>query len=752
MPIPVACSGCSAKLNAPDSAAGKRVKCPKCQAVIVIPTAPAAAFEVIDDDEPVVVPPAKPARAKAVVDDDDDDKPKKKKLAKAARDDDDDDDDKPKKKKKKAAGSGGTSMTRNLVMGGVLLVLLGVAAFIFADKRDPDTAQNPPPTPVAPPDDPNLVNPPVVVPNPPIVVPKPPIVSPKPKGPAPAKALGELSHVRNAAFSRDGTKLVTAQRVIPTSGGGSRYALQVWDATTGKELALLNDSKEYDTPRFSPDGQRVMATSFSGNMITIWETLDGKTEPVEIDVYKLKGGGNQRLAEFTPDGNAIVYSANDTIRRLDLADQTVKTFDGLKVTNRSYFAVSPTEPIVAFGEGSQLTILDLNTGMVQRPAGAPFANYGLAFSGDGKILALQQYDTIELLEAGTWKKKTTLTNNWGADRKSFGNLWAESLAISKDGSVVAAVGSIGLKRNDRTIALWSGQPMTHGEVAMDGMAHLTLAPDGQTLVAYQSGSVFRVLDVKTGADRFPPQPGSGSPREQLQGLWQQVTAEANGMPLPAAQTPTEIRITGDKLTGIGPEMTLKFYDEDPRWIGLEFVTRQGGILTIPGLFEIADNELKLIIQLVPADQIIRQMSRPTSFDTAGKPYLLYRAKRAGSTGGTTTPAPATKPDFVLNAVDFTKEYEKDIKAADAKYKGKVVRLTGNVITVWESLDGKPYVSVQGGTDEIRVVYAYLLKGIKPPEVNDVRDKPITVQGVCMGVDALEKWVVGLGESIIVAEK
>src|SRR6476659_9441846 len=82
MPI-VVCSGCSAKLNAPDNAAGKRIKCPKCQTVTAVPAATVAAapqFEIVEDDsppapkpKPVAVTPPKVVKpvARAVVDDDD---------------------------------------------------------------------------------------------------------------------------------------------------------------------------------------------------------------------------------------------------------------------------------------------------------------------------------------------------------------------------------------------------------------------------------------------------------------------------------------------------------------------------------------------------------------------------------------------------------------------------------------------------------------------------------------------------------
>src|SRR5262245_11675410 len=107
MPISVVCPSCSAKLGAPDAAAGKKVKCPKCQGSIVVPAPKAKPdFEVVEDEpappekKPAASTPAKPTvKAKAVVADaDEDDKPKKKPVKAALEDDEED--EKPKKKPK----------------------------------------------------------------------------------------------------------------------------------------------------------------------------------------------------------------------------------------------------------------------------------------------------------------------------------------------------------------------------------------------------------------------------------------------------------------------------------------------------------------------------------------------------------------------------------------------------------------------------------------------------------------------------
>jgi hypothetical protein len=141
MPIRAKCSGCQTVVGAPDAAAGKKVKCPKCAGLIAVPAAAVSDFEVVDDAAPP--PPAKPAVARAipakpakpkaefeVVDDEEiDDKPAKKKgkpkkpvvVEDDDEEEDDDDDDRP--RKKKSAKAGGPPW---------LLIRLGILIFIGA--------------------------------------------------------------------------------------------------------------------------------------------------------------------------------------------------------------------------------------------------------------------------------------------------------------------------------------------------------------------------------------------------------------------------------------------------------------------------------------------------------------------------------------------------------------------------------------------------------------------------------------------
>lgn len=167
MPITFNCP-CGKVLRIADENAGKRIKCPACQAIGTAPGAAPAApkFELVEDDEPPAKPVAKaPAPvakkpvAKAVVEDDpgftveedEDDKPKAKKkpaLSKGSRrdEDDDDEDERPKKKKRRRddddddderparrrkSGSPDAGMKLFYIVGGLILTLVGIGVAVY---------------------------------------------------------------------------------------------------------------------------------------------------------------------------------------------------------------------------------------------------------------------------------------------------------------------------------------------------------------------------------------------------------------------------------------------------------------------------------------------------------------------------------------------------------------------------------------------------------------------------------------------
>jgi hypothetical protein len=154
MPIVVACPGCPTKLSAPESAAGKQVRCPKCGAAAPVPAfVPAEEVPVVDATP--VPPKRKPARAE----DDEDERPVKAKR----RDDDDDDEeeDRPRKKKRRAyeddaprrtkrrkAGGGAGLLVGLIAVGFVVVGGLALGVYLLAGKKgeeEPLASKTPPP-------------------------------------------------------------------------------------------------------------------------------------------------------------------------------------------------------------------------------------------------------------------------------------------------------------------------------------------------------------------------------------------------------------------------------------------------------------------------------------------------------------------------------------------------------------------------------------------------------------------------------
>jgi WD40 repeat protein len=66
---------------------------------------------------------------------------------------------------------------------------------------------------------------------------------------------GHTASVLSAAFSPDGTRIITA--------GGDKTA-RVWDARTGQGLATLQGRGPVWRAVFSPDGMRIVTASFDG--------------------------------------------------------------------------------------------------------------------------------------------------------------------------------------------------------------------------------------------------------------------------------------------------------------------------------------------------------------------------------------------------------------------------------------------------------------------------------------------------------
>jgi WD40 repeat protein len=96
--------------------------------------------------------------------------------------------------------------------------------------------------------------------------------------------------IRSAEFSPDGARVITAF---------SDATARIWDAWSGKEIAMLKHKGEVETAAFSSDGTRLLTASWDG-MARIWHAASGKQVGL-IDGYK----GRMLGAAFNADGTRV---------------------------------------------------------------------------------------------------------------------------------------------------------------------------------------------------------------------------------------------------------------------------------------------------------------------------------------------------------------------------------------------------------------------------------------------------------------
>ena len=121
------------------------------------------------------------------------------------------------------------------------------------------------------------------------------------KGAEPIRLREHTDLLTNGRFSPDGTMVVTA-----SYDGTAR----VWDADTGKQIAVLKHSDTVWDAEFSPDSKLVVTASGDGSA-RVWEARSG-TQLAELREHT----GDVNSAAFSPDGKFIVTAGQDHTARI----------------------------------------------------------------------------------------------------------------------------------------------------------------------------------------------------------------------------------------------------------------------------------------------------------------------------------------------------------------------------------------------------------------------------------------------------
>ncbi len=281
-----------------------------------------------------------------------------------------------------------------------------------------------------------------------------------------------------ASFSPDGTKIVTAP--------DDRTA-RIWDATDGRELAILKGHDEGVTfAAFSPDGRAVVTTSKDATA-RIWDAESGRelTPPMKHDDVVTS-------ATFSPDGTRIVTASEDNTARVwnaatgaqiailkghgDAVTSAVFSPDGKRIVTAS---ADRTARIWDSADGREIVTLKGHEGSL----------VSAAFSPDGGRVVTASYDmTGRIWDAADGHEIATLKGHQGP---------VVSATFSPDGTRILTASA------DKTARLWDAA--TDGSIAIlaghnGPLTSASFSFDGKWVVTASADDTARLWDAATGRE------------------------------------------------------------------------------------------------------------------------------------------------------------------------------------------------------------------------------------------------------------
>jgi eukaryotic-like serine/threonine-protein kinase len=330
---------------------------------------------------------------------------------------------------------------------------------------------------------------------------------------------GHGDQVHGVAYSRDGTRIVTASR---------DNTLRIWDARTGVQLAVISGERlRFRSAVYSPDGGHIATTSEDAT-VRIWDALSG--DPVAV----FSGRGTLPIsATYSPDGTRLVVAS---------LDKTARIWDAR--TGEELAVLRGHDNVVAYAEyspdGTRLVTAsqDKTARIWDARNGALLA----VLSGHGEMLLSASYspDSTQIVTASadktarTWNARTGAplmvlsghgdhvydaryspdgTRIATASDDRTGRIWdartgallavlsghvgfVRSVEYSPDGSRVVT-GS-----DDGTARVWQARDDTQLAVLKgheDGVASANYSPDGAHIATTALDKTMRIWDASSGA-------------------------------------------------------------------------------------------------------------------------------------------------------------------------------------------------------------------------------------------------------------
>ena len=270
---------------------------------------------------------------------------------------------------------------------------------------------------------------------------------------------GHFGAVFCAAFSPDGTKIVTA---------GYDNTARIWDAKTGTEVRRLKgDAGRIYSVAFSADGRKVVAANRDNPTVLIWDADSGEV------LQKFEGHGR---VTFSHDGKKVI-----TIEKI--------------TTTGNVTAMT--------AHGRIVRIWDVESGKELCRFESEYRNgiYSIAFSPDGKKIFTVCYGDIHFDGTNTIIPPG-IARMWDAEsgkelqKFEVKHELCSSTIFSPDGKTIVTAGC-----RDGTVRIWdieSGKILQKFE-HKPGINSAAFSSDGKKIVTAEDDTV-RIWDIESGKE------------------------------------------------------------------------------------------------------------------------------------------------------------------------------------------------------------------------------------------------------------
>jgi WD40 repeat protein len=288
--------------------------------------------------------------------------------------------------------------------------------------------------------------------------------------------VGHGSSVGDAAFSADGTRVVTAS---------SDKTARVWDATTGKPVTMPLEHQGFVTgAAFSPDGTRVVTASWD-KTARVWDAVTGKAVTMPLEHQ-----GFVNTAAFSPDGTRVVTASDD--KTAQVWDAVTGKAVTVPLEHQGFvfaaeFSRDGTRVVTASSDKTA-RIWDATTGKsVTAPLEHQAEVHAAAFSPDGmRVITASLDQTARVWDATTGKPVTGPLEHRGS---------VTAAAFSSDGTRVITASL------DQTARVWdatTGKPVTGPLEHRGSVTAAAFSRDGTRVVTASEDQTARVWDATTG--------------------------------------------------------------------------------------------------------------------------------------------------------------------------------------------------------------------------------------------------------------